>query len=329
MNNFSQSGLRKIARALLIAAGFLTAVSAHAQQHYPSKPVRVVVPVAPGGGIDIIGRFVGAKLSDELRQQFVADNRSGAGGIIGTDIVAKAPADGYTLLMQNSALSYMPSLYAKLPYDVLHDFSTVSLIAATPSVLVVHPAVAAMNVKELIALMKARPGQLNYGAFVGGTLHLAVALFEDMAGVKATLIPYKGGGPALIDAVGGQIQMLIVPTVSAIGHLKANRLRALGASGVKRAALLPDLPTIAESGVPGYHYTTWYGLLAPAATPKPIITTLHLGVVKALASADLRDKFALLGLEVESGTPAQFAMMLKQEVARWHRIIKAAKIQGE
>ena len=309
---------------MLMSAGL-----AHAQQHYPSKPVRVVVPVAPGGGIDIIGRFVGAKLSDDLKQQFVADNRSGAAGIIGTDIVAKAPADGYTLLMQNSALSYMPSLYAKLPYDVLHDFSTVSMIAATPSVLVVHPSVAAMNVKELIALMKAKPGHLNYGAFAGGTLHLAVALFEEMAGVKATMIPYKGGGPALIDAVGGQIQMLIVPTVSAIGHLKANRLRALGTSGIKRAALLPELPTIAESGVPGYHYTTWYGLLAPAATPKPIVTTLHLGVVKALASADLRDKFVPLGLEVESGGPAQFAQMLKQEVARWSRIIKAAKIQAE
>jgi tripartite-type tricarboxylate transporter receptor subunit TctC len=324
MNILSACALRKIFLIVLMPLGLV-----HAQQNYPSKPVRVVVPVAPGGGIDIVGRFVGAKLNDDLKQQFVADNRSGAAGIIGTEIVAKAPADGYTLLMQNSALSYMPSLYSKLPYDVLRDFSPVSLIAATPSVLVVHPSVAAMNVKELIALMKARPGQLNYGAFVGGTLHLAVALFEDMAGVKATLIPYKGGGPALVDAVGGQIQMLIVPQVSAMGHLKANRLRALGTSGVKRAALLPDVPTIAESGVPDYHYTTWYGLLAPAATSQAVVTKLHLSVSKALASADLRDKFAPLGLEIESGGPVPFALMLKQEVARWSRIIKAAKIQAE
>ena len=174
----------------------LTATSTHAEPNYPnypSKPVRVVVPVAPGGGIDIVGRFVGAKLTDDLKQQFVADNRTGAAGIIGTDIVAKAPADGYTLLMQNSALSYMPSLYPKLPYDVLQHLRGISLIAATPSVLVVNPAVPAKSVKELITQMKAKPGQLNYVAFVGGTLHLAVALFEDMAGVKATLIPYKGG----------------------------------------------------------------------------------------------------------------------------------------
>jgi tripartite-type tricarboxylate transporter receptor subunit TctC len=320
----------RVVQLIAMVHGWLFAAGvAFAQQSYPSKPVRVVVPVAPGGGLDIVGRFLGARLTDDFKQQFIVDNRSGAAGIIGTDIVAKAPADGYTLLMQNSALSYMPALYSKLPYDVLNDFTGVSLIAATPSVLVVHPSVPAKSVKELIAQMKAHPGQLNYGAFVGGTLHLAVALFEDMAGVKATLIPYKGGGPALIDTAGGQVQMLIVPIVSSISFVKTNRLRALGTSGGRRAALLPELPTIAEAGVPGYHYTTWYGLLAPAATPKPIIAKLNQGVIKALGSADLRDKFAPLGLEIESGTPGQFSVMLKQEVARWGKIIKAAKIQGE
>jgi tripartite-type tricarboxylate transporter receptor subunit TctC len=300
-----------------------------AAQQYPAKPVRVVIPVAPGGGVDIVARFVGAKLSDDLKQQFVADNRAGAAGIIGTDIVAKSATDGYTLLAQNSAITYMPSLYARLPFDVLRDFQGVSLIAATPSVLVVHPSVPAKSVKELIALMKARPGHMNYGAFTGGTLHLAVALFEEMAGVKATLIPYKGGGPALVDAVGGQIQMLIVPMVSAIAHVKANRLRALGASGVKRSPMLPELPTIAEAGVPGYHYTTWYGLLAPAATPRPVINVLSQSVARALTSADLRDKFAQQGLEMEGGTPEQFTAMVRQEVARWEKIIRAAKIQGD
>ena len=211
----------------------------------------------------------------------------------------------------------------------MKDLTGISLIGATPSVLVVNNAVAAKSVKELLALMKAKPGQINYGASVGGTLHLAVALFEDMAGVKGTLIPYKGGGPALIDTVGGQVQMMIAPMTSALVHVKANRLRALGASGARRSVMLPELPTIAEAGVPGYEYSTWYGKLAPAATPQPIIAKLNQSMVKALESADLRDKLMQQGLEVESSTPDQFSAKLKQEVARWGKIIKAAKIQGE
>ncbi len=308
---------------------FFVAGSACAQQPYPAKPVRVVIPYAPGGGVDIVGRFIGAKLSDEYKQQFIADNRSGGGGTVGIDIAAKAPADGYTLLMMNSALAYIPALYPKVPYDTLRDLATISLIGATPSVLVVNPAVPAKSVKELIALMKAKPGQLNYGAGVGGTLHLAVALFEDMAGVKATLIPYKGGGPALIDTVGGQVQMMIVPVVSSIGHIKSNRLRALGVSGAWRSPMLPDVPTIADTGVPGYEYVTWYGMLAPAATPKPIIAKLNQSVAKALATAELRDRFAQQGVEVESDTPEQFSALLKGELTRWGKIIRAAKIQGE
>ena len=311
------------------ALGFVQWCYAQVESRYPAKPVRLIIPFAPGGGVDIAGRFIGAKLGDDLGQAFIADNRSGAGGTLGTDIVAKAPADGYTLLMVNSSLAYSPSLYANLPYDTLKDFATVSLVGVTPSVLVVNPAVPAKNVKELLALMKTKPGQLNYGGVVGGTLHLAVALFEDMAGVKATLIPYKGGGPALIDTVGGQVHMMIAPMISAIGHVKANRLRALGASGARRSPMLPELPTIAEAGVPGYDYTTWYGLVAPAATPKPIIAKLNLSVVKVLGSADLRNRFAQQGVEVESGTPEHFSIMLKQDLMRWGKIIKAAKIQGE
>jgi tripartite-type tricarboxylate transporter receptor subunit TctC len=296
---------------------------------YPAKPVRVLIPYAPGGGVDIVGRFVGAKLSEEYRQQFIADNRSGAGGTVGIDIAAKAAADGYTLLAMNSALAYLPALYPNLPYDTLRDLAPVSLIGVTPSVLVVNPAVPAKSVKELIALMKAKPGQLNYGAGVGGTLHLAVALFEDMAGVKGTLIPYKGGGPALIDTVGGQVQMMIVPVVSAIGHIKSNRLRALGMSSARPSPMLPDVPTIADTGVPGYEYVTWYGLLAPAATPKPIIAKLNQAVVKALATPELRERFARQGVEVEPGTQDQFSALLQKELVRWAKIIKEAKIQGE
>ncbi len=296
---------------------------------YPAKPVRVVIPFAPGGGVDVVGRLVSAKLADELKQQFIADNRSGAGGTVGTDIVAKAPADGYTLLAVNSGFVYSPSLYSKLPYDTVKDFAGISRLGSSPSILVVNNAVAVKSVKELLALMKAKPGQINYGASVGGTLHLAVALFEDLAGVKGTLIPYKGGGPALIDTVGGQVHMMIAPLTSALVHVKANRLRALGASGAKRTAMLPDLPTIAEAGVPGYEYTTWYGLLAPAATPKYLIVKLNQTLAKVLVGADLRDKLGQQGLEIESEPPAQFSAMLKQEVARWEKIIKAAKIQGE
>ena len=316
----------------LAVATLISPALCHAQPvapPYPAKPVRVLIPYAPGGGVDIVGRFIGAKLGEEYKQQFIADNRSGAGGTVGIDIAAKAPADGYTLLMMNSALAYIPALYPKVPYDTLKDLTTISLIGATPSVLVVHPAVPAKNVKELIALMKAKPGQLNYGAGVGGTLHLAVALFEDMAGVKGTLIPYKGGGPALIDTVGGQVQMMIVPVVSAIGHIKSNRLRALGVSGAKPSPMLPDVPTIADTGVPGYEYSTWYGLLAPAATPKPIIAKLNQSVAKALATAELRDRFAQQGVEVEPSTPEQFSALLQKELVRWAKIIKAAKIQGE
>ena len=297
---------------------------------YPTKPIRMVIPYAPGGGVDIVGRLVGAKLREELGQQFIADNRGGAGGTVGTDIVAKAPADGYTLLVTNSSLVYSPSLYPKLPYDTLQDLAAVSLIATAPFVLVVHPSVPAKNVKELLNLMNAKPGQLNYGSGgVGGAVHLAFALFESMAGVKATLIPYKGAGPALIDTVGGQVQISIAGVPSVIGYIKSNRLRALAVTGAKRSPTLPDLPTIAEGGVAGYEYTVWYGMLAPAATPKFIIANLNQNAVKALGNADLRDKLAQQGVEAESSTPEQFAAMVKQEIARWGKFIKAAGIRAE
>lgn len=322
--------LRGAAGAALACIFAVCLSVAHAAEpNYPVKPVRVVVPFAPGGGVDLVGRLVSAKLTEDLRQQFIADNRSGAGGTVGTDLVAKAPADGYTLLTVNSGFAYSPALYPKLPYDALKDFAAISLIGSSPSLMVVNNVLPAKNVKELISLMKAKPGQVNYGASVGGTLHLAVALFEDMAGVKGTLIPYKGGGPALIDTVSGQVQMMIAPLTSALVHVRAKRLRALGASGARRSPMLPDVPTIAEAGVPGYEYTTWYGMLAPVATPGPVITKLNQGIAKALNSADLREKLGQQGLEIESSTPARFSTMLKQEVSRWSRIIKAAKIQGE
>lgn len=297
---------------------------------YPIKPIRMLIPFAAGGGVDIVGRFVGAKLSEEFGQQVIVDNRVGAGSTVGTDIVAKAPADGYTLLVTNNSLAYNSSLYPKLPFDTLRDLAGVSLIGTTANVLVVHPSVPAKNLKELLDLMKAKPGQLNYGSGgIGGSVHLAFELFQSMAGVKATHIPYKGVGPALLDAVGGRVQVMIAGVPPVIGHVRSNRLRALAVSTLKRAPALPDLPTIAESGVADYDYTTWFGMLVPAATPKTIITKLNQNAVKALGNADLREKFAQQGLEAESSTPEQFAARIKQEIARWGKIIKAAGIQAE
>lgn len=290
----------------------------------------MVIPFSAGGGVDIVGRMVGTKLSEGLGQQVIADNRVGAGSTVGTDIVAKAPPNGYTLLVTNNSLSYNPSLYSKLPYDTLRDLAGVGLIGTTANVLLVHPTVPAKNVRELLELMKAKPGQLNYGSGgVGGAVHLAFELFQSMAGIKATHIPYKGVGPALLDTVGARVQVMIAGIPPAIGYIKSNRLRALGVSTLKRVPMLPELPTIAEAGVAGYEYTTWYGMLIPAATPKMIIAKLNQNIVKTLGSADLRDKLGQQGVEAESSTPGQFTEKVKQEIARWEKIIKAAGIQAE
>jgi tripartite-type tricarboxylate transporter receptor subunit TctC len=297
---------------------------------YPIKPVRIVIPFAPGGGLDIVGRFVGSRLHEELGQQFIVDNRGGAGTTVGTEIVAKAPADGYTLLITNSGLAYSESLYPKLGYSTTKDLAAVSLIGLLPSVLVIHPSVPAKNIKELIALMRAKPGQLNYGTGgVGGAVHLAFELFQSMAGVKANHIPYKGVGPALIDTVAGNVQVVIAGMPPTISYVKAGRLHALAISGSKRSPVMPDLPTIAESGVPGYDYTIWYGMLTPGPTPTGVILQLNRSMVKALGSADLRTKLAQQGVDTESSSPEQFSMMLKEDIARWGKLIKSLGIKGE
>ena len=297
---------------------------------YPTKPVRMVVPFAAGGGVDIIGRIAASRLSEELGQQVIVDNRVGAGSTVGTDIVAKAPPDGHTVLFTNNSIAYNPALYPKLPYDTTRDLAAVGLAGTTPCVLIVHPSVNAKNVAELINLMKAKPGQLNYGAGgIGGSVHVAFELFQSMAGVKATHIPYKGVGPALIDTVGGRVQLMMAGLPPALSHIKGGRLRALGVSTLKRASSLPEVPTIAESGVPGYEYITWYAMLIPGATPKPVVAKLNQTLVKALASADVRDKFLQQGVDAESSSPDKFAASLRQEIERSGKIIKAAGIRGE
>ena len=314
------------------AAGFtmLAPVCPAQTTSYPTKPVRMVVPFSAGGGVDIIGRILAARLSEELGHQVVVDNRVGAGSTVGTDIVAKAPRDGHTVLFTNNSIAYNPALYPKLQYDTFRDLASVGLMGTTASVLVVHPSVNAKNVSELVALMKAKPAQFNYGTGgVGGAVHLAFELFQTLAGVKATHIPYKGVGPALVDTVGGRVQLMMAGLPPALSHIKANRLRPLGVSTLKRVPSLPETPTLAESGVPGYEYVTWYAMLAPAAVPKPVIAKLHQASVNALTTADVREKFLQQGVEPESSTPEKFAAMLKSETERWGKIIKAAGIRAE
>ena len=323
--------MRTIAKLATAACIFLFGPLCPAQsQTYPAKPVRMVVPFSAGGGVDLVGRILAVRLGEELGYPVVVDNRVGAGSTVGTDIVAKAPRDGHTILFTNNSIAYNPALYPKLQYDTFRDLAAIGLVGTTASVLVVHPSVEAKSVSELVALMKARPGQLNYGTGgVGGAVHLAFELFQSLAGVKATHIPYKGVGPALVDAVGGRVQVMMAGLPPALAHIKAARLRALGVSTLRRAASLPDTPTIAESGVPGYEYVTWYAMLAPAAVPGPAIAKLHRASVDALSTADVREKLLQQGVEPESGSPERFAAMLKAEVDRWGKIITAAGIRGE
>jgi tripartite-type tricarboxylate transporter receptor subunit TctC len=297
---------------------------------YPVRPLRMVVPFSAGGGVDIVGRIVASKMSEDLRQQVIVDNRVGAGSTVGTDIVAKAPADGYTLLVTNNSIAYNPSLYPKLAYDTMRELASVSLVGTTPNVLVVHPSVQARTLQDLIASMKAKPGLLNYGTGgVGGSVHLAFELFQNVAGVKAMHIPYKGVGPALVDTVGGRVQVMIAGVPPALGHIRSNRLRALAVTTLKRTPLLPEVPTVAEGGVAGYEYITWYAMLVPAATSKAIVARLNQSAAKALAATDVRTQFTQQGVDAESSTPDEFAARLRQEITRWGQIIKAAGIRAE
>ncbi len=277
---------------------------------YPSKPVRMVIPFAPGGVVDITGRLIGLAMSENLGQPFNVNNRAGSGSTAGAEAVAKAPADGYTLLVTSSSRAHHPSR-PKPPHDALKDLAAVSLIGVTPGVLVVHPALPAKSVKELLALMKAKPGQLNFGsAGVGTSTHLAFELLQEVAGVSAAHIPYKGIGPALLETAAGQVQLVIASVPAASGYVNQNRLRALAVSGARRSPTFPELPTLAEAGVPGYEYSTWYGLLVSAATSKAIVAKLNQSAVKVLGNAGLRAKLEQQGIEVEASTPEQFAARL-------------------
>jgi len=304
------------------------AAPASAQPVYPVKPVRLVVPFVPGGSTDFIARIMGQKLDEALGQQVIVENRAGAGGNIGLDYVAKSPPDGYTLIFGHvGTFGFGPSLYQKLPYDPVRDFAPIVLFAMVPNMLVVHPSLPARNVKELVALAKARPGRINYGSSGNGSAsHLATEYFKLLSKTDITAIPYKGTGPLVTDVIAGEISLTITGVPPLYPHVQSGRLRALGVGSTKRLSLLPDLPTIAEAGVPGYESSTWFGPLAPARTPREIVVRLNAELMKILQRPDIRSRFAAEGVEGLGSTPEEFGAYIKAEIERWGRVIKAAGI---
>ncbi len=315
-----------IALCALAAAGSTAAL---AQPAYPTRAIRMVVPFPPGGTTDILARVAGQKITEATGQQVIVDNRPGAGGNIGTEIVAKAPPDGYTLLAApGSTLTIHPSLYSKLPFDTLKDFAPITIIAAVPNLLVAHPSLPVKNVKELIALAKARSGQLNYASTgAGQSTHLSMELFKITAGIDMTHIPYKGSSPALTDLLAGQVPVMFDNMPSCLPHVKANKLRALGLSTLKRSPALPALPTIAESGLPGFEVSVWFGILAPAGTPRDIVSHLNAIIVKALASPDMRERLAGQGAEPIGNTPEEFTAQMRRDLVKWAKVVKDAAIK--
>ncbi|HZM43762.1 MAG TPA: tripartite tricarboxylate transporter substrate binding protein [Burkholderiales bacterium] len=300
-------------------------------QAYPSKPIRFVIPSTPGAATDIRGRWTAERLSRALGQPVVVDNRGGAGGIVGTDAGAKSAPDGYTLvLVHQGTLALAPHIYAKLPYDPIGDLAPVNLLSVSPLVLAIHPSMQIKTVAELVRLARERPEQLNYGSPGTGTPpHMAGELFKSMANITVTHIPYKGGGPALIDLVGGRLTYTFDGTVVQLPYVQAGKIRALATTGKERLASLPDVPTVAESGVPGYEFTGWVGVSVPARTPAEIIARLNNEIAKILATSEAREWLATQGAQPGSGTPAEFGAYIKAEHSRWGPIIRKAGIKAD
>ena len=296
-------------------------------QTYPSKPIRFIVGFAPGGPNDILARIVSQKLTESLGVPVTVDNRLGADSMIGTQMAAKSAPDGYTISMISASATIHPSVYANVPYDVAKDFSHVTLLASTAFLVVVNPALPVKSIKELIALAKARPGQLNFASSgTGGSLHLAGELFKALAHVDMNHIPYKGGAPAANDVIGGQVELMFSPIPVAMPHVKSGRLRVLAVTSAKRWPTLPDVPTVAEAGVPGYEVTGWYGIVAPARTPGAIVMRLNQEIVKMLAQPDVRQQFASFDLEPIGSSPEQMANHVNAELVKWAAVVRDAKL---
>ena len=298
-------------------------------QTFPSKPIRIVVPFTPGGPNDILARMIGQRYTAVWGQQTLVDNRPGGGTVIGTDIVAKAPADGHTLLMVSTSHAANPSLMSKLPFDTLRDFVSVGQAVSSPNVLVVHPSVPARNTRELLDIAKARPGQITFASGgSGAATHLAGELLTILGGVEMTHIPYKGAGPATIDLISGQVTWMFGTILPTIPHVRAGKLRALAVSGKRRAEVLPEVPTVAEH-VPGFEASSWYGVFAPAGTPAEVIIKLNQEMARALTPVEVRQRLAAEGTEVVAGNPEDFMQLFRAEAAKWARVIKQAGIRLE
>lgn len=323
--------MRHLAASLIaVATAFPAPTPAHAQA-YPAKPVRVVNPYTPGGGVDALLRPLLHRISENWKHNILVEYRPGANGMIGCEAVAKAPPDGYTLLAgTTSALTMNPAIYPKIAYDTLRDFAPISNFAEAAFVLSVHPSVPARSVKELVALARARPNQLTYASFgVGSIAHLGTELFSMMTGVKLVHVPYKGSVPAVTDLVAGHVMLIFDSMQSQMPQVRANRVRALGIAAAKRSPAAPDLPTIAEAGVPGFELISWYGLLAPAGTSREILSRWHAEVVKALAAPEVRERFRTFGAEPVGNSPEAFAAQIRADLAKWAKVARAANVRAE
>ena len=297
---------------------------------YPTRPVRVIVPQSAGGSTDLAARIVVQRMSEAMGQTFVVDNRPGAGSLNGTETVAKAAPDGYTLLTVAASFSINPSLHEKLPFDPIRDFAPITRLAALPHILVVHPSVPVKSVKELVALAKAKPGELNYASSgVATSTHLAAELFRHLTGTDMVQVPYKGGAPGMVALVGGQVQLYFATISTALPHVKSGKIRALAVTSAKRSIVAPEYPTIAEAGVKGYEHASWVGTLAPAKTPPAIVNALHAEAVKAIARDDVKSALLRDGLEPVGDSPQEFATVIKAEVAKWMKVVKAAGIKPQ
>ncbi len=318
------------ARAAAWVAAFsaLLLVAAAEAQTYPARPVRIIVPFPPGGGTDSVTRLLAQKLTEQLGGSFVVENRPGGAGVLGAGLAARAAPDGYTLLTSSPEFSINPSVRSNLPYDPFKDFAYVSQLTSGQFMLASHPSVPAKTVKQLITLAKARPGQLNYGSSgAGGILHLAGELFQSMAGIRWVHVPFKGTGPSTSALMGGEIDFVFAGTITLVGLVSAAKVRPLAVTGPQRFAELPGVPTISESGVPGYNVTGWYGFYAPAGTPADLVRRLHAEAARALNSPDVKEKLAKTGNEPVASTPEEFAAFVRGEIAKWAKVVKATKLR--
>jgi tripartite-type tricarboxylate transporter receptor subunit TctC len=321
-------GLRLIMSCATTVAALAAAQAPAAD--YPARPVRLVVAFAPGGSVDVVARLLAQKLSERWKQQVVVDNRPGAGGNVSAEIAARAQPDGYTLYMTSAAFVVNPSLYGVVPYDPVRDFAPISLVATVQSVLVSHPALPVKSVKDLIALAKARPGQINYGSTGSGTSgHLIMELFRSMAGIDLVHVPYKVIGQTYADLLSGQVSLFFPTAPGALPHIQAGRIRALAVAGAKRSAALPGVPTVAEAGVPGFDAGTWYPLLAPARTPRAVVESAHRDLVHVLGLPDVRERMTAAGIEIVGSTPDELARHIRAEIPKWTRVIKQSGARAD